>query len=176
MGNAATENSSDASPNAKEVYARFGLAMYQAQVLEHGLVNAMLLLDLVPNRLHLMQHRAEWNREVDAFMDQHFETTMGRMLNSLRKLTDIDPTLEDLLTDALRRRNWLAHDFFRERAVEFLSTNGRHQMIEEVDEAYNLLERADDALEATLVPLRKKIGVTDEMVGKILDEYKASAP
>ena len=33
----------------KTVYAHFGAAMYFAQCLEHGLVNALVYLDLIPN-------------------------------------------------------------------------------------------------------------------------------
>jgi len=32
----------------KEVYAHFGLAIYLAQVLEHGIVNALVCADFVP--------------------------------------------------------------------------------------------------------------------------------
>lgn len=37
----------------KEVFARFGLAVYQAQVLERELLNALVIRDLVPSRRHL---------------------------------------------------------------------------------------------------------------------------
>jgi len=49
----------DEDEHVKEVYARFGLAVYYAQVLEHGLVNALVVLDLIPNRRHLARSRDE---------------------------------------------------------------------------------------------------------------------
>jgi len=63
----------DKNEEVKEVYARFGLAVYCAQVLEHGLVNALVILDLIPSRHHLARSRDEWSAEVDAFMARNFE-------------------------------------------------------------------------------------------------------
>lgn len=48
------------SEQVKEIYANFGLAVYQAQCLEHGLVNALVLLDLIPNRRKLTKSAEEW--------------------------------------------------------------------------------------------------------------------
>lgn len=50
----------DEYDHVKEVYARFGLAVYFAQVLEHGLVNALVILDLIPARCHLARSRDQW--------------------------------------------------------------------------------------------------------------------
>ncbi len=115
----------DEDEHVKEVYARFGLAVYYAQVLEHGLVNALVVLDLIPNRRHLARSRDEWGTQFDAFTDRHFEATMGRLMKNLRAVTQVHADLEKLLQDVLNRRNWLVHDFFRERATEFMSALGR---------------------------------------------------
>ncbi len=148
----------------KEVYARFGLAVYCAQVLEHGIVNALVTLDLIPSRRHLARSAEEWGSEVDSFMDRHFGATMGRMMKNLRGVTRVDDDLEQLLSDALDRRNWLVHDYFRERATEFLSSSGREQMLVEVDKSRDLFQAADKRLEATVAPLRRKAGLTDELL------------
>lgn len=149
--------------HVKEVYARFGLALYFAQVLEHGLVNALVILNLIPSQRHLSRSRDEWGAEVDLFMDRHFQTTMGRMMRSLRDAVQVDADLEQLLHDALNKRNWLVHDFFREWAVEFMSATGRERMLSEVDGCRDLFKSADNRLEATLGPLRTKVGISDEL-------------
>jgi hypothetical protein len=152
----------DQNEHIKNVYAKFGLAIYFAQVLEHGLVNALLILDLIPARHHLARSRAEWERDIDSFTNRHFETTMGTMMRNLRSITNIDSKLESLLRDALRKRNWLAHNFSAKGQWEFLSDEGREQMLREVDECRGLFERADAALEAAVEPVRIKAGITDE--------------
>lgn len=150
--------------HTKEVYARFGLAIYYAQVLEHGLVNALVILDLIPSRRHLVRSRDEWGTTVDAFMDRHFETTMGRLLSAFREVTVVPSDVEGLLQDALKRRNWLVHEFFRERAVQFMSHAGREEMLQEVDECRARFEAADKCLEAIVGPLRREAGITDEIL------------
>lgn len=154
----------------KEVYARFGLAIYFAQVLEHGLVNALVVLDLIPARRHLVRSADEWGENVDSFMDRHFETTMGRMMRSLRDVAEVPSDLETLLRDALKKRNWLAHDFFRERAVEFMSRAGQDQMIQEIDDCLSRFQEADRQLEEVVKPLREKAGLTDEVLER---EYRS---
>lgn len=161
---AITMTEHDDSEHVKEVYARFGLAVYCAQVLEHGLVNALVILDLIPSRLHLARSLDEWRTEADAFMDRHFEATMGRMMKNLHDITQVGTDLESLLRDALKKRNWLVHDYFRERATEFMSSAGREHMLREVDECRDLFQSAEQRLEGVVAPLRSKAGITDELL------------
>ena len=156
----------DEGEHVKEVYARFGLAVYCAQVLEHGLVNALLILALIPSRRHRARSRDEWEAAVDAFMNRHFQTTMGRMMKAIRDVTAVPSDVETLLGDALTRRNWLAHDFFRDRAREFMSIPGREQMLREVDECRACFEAADKRLDEIIRPLRVKAGITDELLAQ----------
>ena len=67
----------------KTVYAHFGLAMYLAQVLEHGLVNALVYVDLLPSRAGKPLLRKQWESEYDSFTAGHFQTTLGKMIHSL---------------------------------------------------------------------------------------------
>jgi hypothetical protein len=154
----------DHSELVKEVYARFGLAVYFAQVLEHGIVNALVILDLVPSRRHLALCAVDWEREVDGFMNRHFQATMGRMMKNLRDTTKVDDDLEHFLSEALRKRNWLVHDFFRERAHELMSSHGKKQMIAEIDACRDLFQSADVRLGEIVAPLRRKAGLTDELL------------
>lgn len=163
------------SDEIKEVYARFGLAVYAAQVLEHGIVNALVILDLVPARRRLADSFDEWASEVDAFTDRHFQSTMGRMMKMLRSATKVDETFERLLSEALRKRNWLVHDFFRERATEFITSRGRMQMLAEVDECRDLFASADVRLENIVAPLREKAGVKEELLGKMEEQMRREA-
>ena len=156
----------DEGEHVKEVYARFGLAVYFAQVLEHGLVNALAILDLIPSQRHVARTREEWAADVDGFMDRQFKATMGRMMRSLRDVAQVDADLEQLLNDALDKRNWLVHAFFRERAAEFVSTIGREQMLAEVDKCRDLFRSADKRVEAIVGPLRKNAGITDELLAQ----------
>lgn len=172
---AAASTDDDRSEHVKEVYARFGLAMYFAQVLEHGIVNALVIIDLIPSRRHLVRSPEEWAATVDEFMSHHFESTMGRLMRDLRSITAVPSDLEQLLRDALKKRNWLAHDFFRERSLDFMTTSGRDLMLNEVDDCRDLFKAADERLEAIVHPLRVAAGMTDEMLAKEYERMKAAA-
>lgn len=156
------------SEQIKEIYAQFGLAIYFAQVLEHGLVNSLISLDLIPARHHLAKTPTEWEEELDSFSGRHFQRTMGQLMTDLRSVTSVDPNFDVLLRNALSKRNWLAHNFFRERATEFLSVKGREIMLKEIEECRILFEDADTQLEAIVEPVRKKAGVTDELIANEL--------
>lgn len=153
----------------REVYARFGLAIYSAQCLEHGLVNAFLYLHLIPSKMPLSRSK-EWEDEVDSFTSKHFEHTLGRMIKDLEKFTNVSPSLSKKLSEALKIRNWLAHDYFRERAREFLSSEGRMSMIKELDDATSTMNAADAELSLTLDPMLKKYGITEELIAKVSEE------
>lgn len=138
----------------RETYAHFGLAVYWGQVLEHGLVNAMVVLQLPP--------RSTFTRDdVDPFMDRQFKNTLGKMIHNLTDMTAIPVDLEDLLTRALKTRNWLCHHYFRERAVDFMNNDGRTKMIAELEECRELLIAADRCLSATVKPIADSCGLTE---------------
>jgi hypothetical protein len=157
--------------HVKSVYAHYGLAVYLAQVLEHGLVNALVFLELIPNRAGNPVPRKQWEAEFDSFLERNFEITLGKMIRSLKDVTPIPSNLETVLTDALTKRNFLAHHFFRERSDEFMSQEGRARMIEELQNAQALFETADTKLSEATKFAREKYGFTDERAKQFLEEY-----
>jgi hypothetical protein len=140
--------------HVREVYAYFGLAVYRSQVLEHGIVNAMVIL-------RLSQRNQFTKTDIDAFMDRQFENTLGKLIRTLRTEMTLPIELEDLLARALTMRNWLCHDYFRESAVEFLRPTGRDRMIEELKAAHDLLSKADKCLESAVQPIADQFGWTE---------------
>jgi len=162
----------DEDEHVKEVYAHFGLAVYFSQVLEHGLVNALVFSDLLPRRAGHPMPKEEWFKEFDAFMDQHFETTLGKMIRGLKNVISVPQNLESLLAEALKKRNFLAHHYFKDRSTEFMTKIGRDKMILELQEARTLFEHADDKLEEVVRPLRVRFGLTDEQFAKHFEDYK----
>jgi hypothetical protein len=138
----------------RETFAHFGKAVYLAQVLEHAIVNAMVVLRL--------PHRDKFTKfDIDAFMDRQFENTLGKLLKNLCSEVTLPADLETLLTRALKARNWLCHDYFRERAVEFMTPVGREGMIDELQNTGELLKEADQSLGAVVQPLADRYGLTE---------------
>ena len=70
----------------RDVYAHFGLALYLAQVLEHGIVNAMVAARL-PYRSGVTRG------DIDAFMGDQFEKPLGRLIGALGEHIAVPDTL-----------------------------------------------------------------------------------
>lgn len=164
-------NDNNTDEHIKTVYTQFGLAVYLAQVLEHGLANALVSAELFPRHAYKPIRRKQWEREFDAFLGLQFQQTLGRLIRNFKKATLVPEDLERLLADALKRRNYLTHHFFREQAEAFMSHEGRELMIAELKKAQKLFEKADDLLSAVERPLREKYGMTDEKLQPYIDEY-----
>ena len=147
----------DEDEHTRDTYAHFGLALYMAQVLEHGLVNAMVIA-----RLASGERLAP--ADVDAFMDQKFELTLGRLIRDLRVHIPVQDSLAQILADALKKRNWLAHAYFRERSLDFMTEAGRTAMIAELEAAKECFNTADQSLDQAVRPLRDRIGFSDERI------------
>lgn len=143
--------------NHKDVCAHFGLTIYYAQVLEHGIVNAMVICKL-------SQGSSFTGSDVDPFMDNQFQKTLGKLIKNLRKIMPISHELESSLFTALNKRNWLVHKYFRERVPDNLTYKGRQKMISELEEAKEYFIKVDNMLEKELLPHMEKCGITDEMI------------
>lgn len=156
----------------KEIYANFGLAIYHAQCLEHALVNALVFIDLIPNQRESMNSSEEWAARVDSFMDSKFELTLGKMIRALAAVTSVGSQLHQQLAEALAKRNWLVHHYFRERSEAFLTTYGRASMLADLIECQEVFCAADDALDAVIRPAREKAGLTDEVLAEAYDKLR----
>lgn len=164
-------NDDQHSEHSKTVYAHFGLAMFLAQVLEHGLVNALVFVELLPTRAGNPVPRKQWEAEFESFFERNFETTLGKMIRNLKAATTIPSDLETVLTAALTKRNFLAHNYFRERDTAFITEEGREKMIEELQEAQALFSEADNKLTEATKTAREKFGFTDEYLNQMFEDY-----
>ncbi len=157
------------SEEIKNVYANFGLAVYTAQCLEHELVNAFIFLDLIPQEMPVIDS-LKWQQAVDTFTSKHFENTLGKMIAHLNKITDVPSELSNNLSKALKLRNWLVHDYFRERSEQFLFSEGRNEMILELQQATSLIHEVDEQLSLMLEPLKRRHGFTEDFFAKAYEE------
>jgi hypothetical protein len=151
-----------ADEEVREVYARYGLAMYFAQVVEHAIVNLMIAL-------RLPDHGALSRRDIDQFMDEAFAMTFGRLLKELRRLGQPTELVQRDLDQARDMRNWLAHRCFRDRAVQFMSPAGRIGMFQELDDATNLFLQVNETLERLSAEVRAANNVGEDAV---CEEYE----
>lgn len=76
----------------------------------------------------------------------------------------MDASLKERIEEARKRRNFLAHDFFRERSLELASRQKRDEMIAELKEAHAMFYAADRALSKFMEPYRTRPELNDEII------------
>lgn len=151
----------------KEVCAYYGAAMHKAQVLEHGIVNALFFLDFLPRK------KSEWTEtEYEEFFDGNFSKTFGTLVNSLRKVTTVPHAFDDLIRRSNKRRNYLAHTFFREN-MDVLYAGGFDEIVTRLNDDIELFREADAALTVILEPLWLENGWTIERIEAEAEKYQA---
>ncbi len=155
----------DAEHQVRETFAYFGRAAYAASCLEHGLTIALMKAELMSQeagrarRERRALSQADWETKFDEYMAKHDALPLGTLIQRFRKVVKTSPALDALLDAALAQRNFLAHGFFRERAVSFAHRAGRVEMIAELDAAHDLMSDADQAVGAAVADVLPRIGV-----------------
>ncbi len=126
----------DNGDQQREVYARFGLAVYMAQVFEAGVSNLIVVAEGVEGRLTSRQ-------EVDRRFDELYRQVLGRLVRVLEQDQRIDEKDLSVCRRALDERNRLMHHYWREQITSMATPAGRQRMVDELDAARELFQQAD---------------------------------
>ncbi|WP_188555483.1 hypothetical protein [Edaphobacter dinghuensis] len=128
------------SDQIRDVYAYYGLAMYMAQNLERGLA---MLLALERQK----EGMTAW--DFDARLAENYQSTFGDLVSRfLKSPLAASSGLSAHLQRANEQRNDLAHQYFWDRGIQFVSPEGRLAMIAELRQMKTEFERLDDDLQA----------------------------
>jgi len=160
----------------KKVFEQFGLAMYQVQCVEYQ-IKILLTTEYGPDIVELRQN-------FDQLLESMAKKTLGKLIATLLNSGRIYPTFESDLRKALKKRNWLVHDYFGERDAHLLTRNGREVMITELTALayeFEILDRQLTSIsDIWLKRLNTTLGLPDGFMEKakqtqfekILDEVK----
>jgi len=142
----------------KEVYARFGLAMYLAQCVERKLAT-LLATKYGPGVREMTQ------TQYDDLLRSLFKQTFGSLTKRLyRNSVETTNDLEQSLEKALEYRNWLAHNYFWERAGHFMTPKGCLFMVEELQEIVDYLYDFEHQLGSVLNEWTRQNGISEGMI------------
>lgn len=150
----------------REVYAHAGLALYWAQCFEMSLSNFLLLMKRMDGDLI---SESEFNSYEAGLQKQ----TLGKLLNSVRKIAVLDDKAFEFVNAALDKRNFIAHHYFRERAEGFFSGKGKSAMIDELIHIQNVFRRADAVGSSLAGAVGMALGITEEHIETELEAMKA---
>ncbi len=149
------------SEQTKEVYAHYGLAMYMASCLEHGL--AILLATKYgpgPQKITRAQY--------DELLESLCKNTFGKLFAKLRQSIDVPEDLESSVKEAVEMRNWLAHHYFWEKAGSFMTKSGRASMIAELQDIVDFFEGVNTNLSQLSCKWLDKHGMReDDIMGRM---------
>ena len=149
------------SEEVREVFARYGLAIYQAQCLERQL-SIILATKYGPGPARISE------KELDENLEVLFSRTLGHLVSEIRILAELSEEEEGRLREALRKRNWLVHGYFWDRAVEFLSESGRASMLRELNEAADVFNALDELFTNRTMEWGATVGITEQSVDQEL--------
>jgi len=152
-------------PEFKSICARYGLAMYYVQVLEHGIVNALVWLDLY------QKTGGRWTpEEFDRYYESRFGDTLRELSKRLASFGVITEELKERLDEANRRRRFLAHHFFRE-TIDAMVTGEVPAVLARLENDRRFFAQTDAMLDEIMEPLFERIGFTKEVRDRAADDY-----
>lgn len=181
MGLPVMHDSYDKGEHTKEVFAYFGRAYYMANVFETGLALAVVQLDFMVEVMETVKRtglndfdRTNYENEFDAFMNRQHAQTLGNLIKRVHGLANMDTSLKDLIAEAKKRRDFVAHHFFRERSEAFVTRHGREEMIHELEIAHEIFVAADRALAKFMEPHLNRLGMNNAMIEAHTAKYLES--
>ena len=145
----------------RETFALYGLSMYYAQCFEKSLA---ILVSCVFNKEFLTctpDRREE-------LQDEAFSKTVGTLLTRLRKQISIPESLDDTLDSAHKKRNWLAHNYYWERAGQIMTPNGCLKMIDELSSLVDYFDKLDTHLSSIYEKWMRKNGLSDSAIAEAM--------
>jgi hypothetical protein len=153
LGTFAGQTMRATSDDVKEIYARFGLAYYHAEVLHRGLCN-LYALSRIPEEGGITGPRLEEH------LTEAYSSTLGRIVTLIVPLLPDD--LVPKLQLAVDRRNFLAHHFWFERIRLTTTSEGAAQLVEELSTYSETFQALDAEIEHCTELYLLRTGITDE--------------
>jgi hypothetical protein len=116
----------------ESIYCKVGEAMYFSQILELQIIALSTILN---ERFSAGIDRKKLFLESD-------KQTLGKLIITLKKHGSLDDTGSKILQDALEKRNYIAHHFFKRNVYAFSEDNANESAVERLEVAIKTLAEA----------------------------------
>lgn len=145
----------DLSELIKEVFARFGTAYFESEVLHRSLciIYALGSFD---------KSESITRPRIEEKLSNSFSLTLGQVIEQAKQLFPDD--LQQLLEVALSKRNYLAHHFWFEQNYLMFGVEGLMQLQQELNELTDFFDNLDKKVSEILRSLQENFGVPDEII------------
>ena len=150
-----------------ETYARFGIAVYHAQLFESGMVSFIAAMTALATTQGLFMTRLE----LDELIDDLFGHTGGKLVKLLEVVIPERRDDLDICRRAVLERNRLEHHFFRDHAEDFVTASGMQRMVDDADQASVLFGQAYHAVSNIT---RRIVRVDEQQIQAAVDDLVAT--
>ena len=131
------------------VFACFGSAVQHAQLFEQGLTRFLTIYNKIAS-------------DSVSVNDIGRKMTMGELLRKVGKHVTTNSSVAKRFSTALKKRNFLIHRFFLERAPLLKSSEGRLQLLSELVAIDANLEDSRVTINAMRIAMCETLGIKDE--------------
>jgi hypothetical protein len=111
------------------------MASFQAQSLEQSLVSLFAVTFALENEA--------WESKIRTLMDTRYNQTLGKLIRNAAKELHLTAELTTELEDALQKRNWVTHHFFREYGAIALSTSLLYEATQRLEAIWLMFEKGN---------------------------------
>jgi len=115
----------------EEFFYELGLTVFQAQALEDILITLFATLHVSEETAH---------EAIRNLMDIKYKQSLGKIIKDVSKKVVIPQEILAELEEALEKRNWVVHHFFREFGMAALSLEAQDMAIVKLKECRELFD------------------------------------
>ncbi len=147
----------------KEVYAHFGMCIYLSQVFETGLINILTALETAASK-------APTRQTFDHLYAKHESLTFGNLMRALSMHGVVPDDLMQEVRELKEKRDHLAHRFFRDHNLDFVTVGGCYLMIERLKAHCDHFEALDQRISQIKTKALVKIGFDPDQIDRVTEQ------
>ena len=151
----------DENEQSKEIYAQFGLCVYWFQVLEHQLID-MILLSAKQNNLMLS------STDFDNLFYSYSDKSMGALKKKVFELYNLSRDDIDEINCIQTKRNYYVHNYFKNHSEDLFDINKRKKILDEFINTIEQIKIVDKKLEDLCVNSLNNVGITQDILDSLL--------
>ncbi|RAR43432.1 hypothetical protein [Paenibacillus sp. MDMC362] len=143
------------SDHSKELFAYFGLAVYYSQALEQQLANLLMLIKL-------SQGNVPSEEDFTQLYQRKLSSSLGQLVHEIQHYFPFSEEETHQLKEVWKQRNYIVHDYFKERIHETFSPAGRSRMIRELTAFKDQAQALEQKLQGYSREMYVKLGLDSE--------------
>lgn len=132
------------------------MASFQAQSLEQSLVSLFAVTFALENEA--------WESKIRTLMDTRYNQTLGKLIRDAAKELHLTSELTTELEDALQKRNWVTHHFFREYGAIALSTSLLYEATQRLEAIWPMFEKTANNIHILVIEQLVKSGKSEAQI------------